>query len=40
MFFAAREAALGPSLHSRQRSIIPAVGALSVKTIGQSKKYK
>jgi hypothetical protein len=36
--FAAREAGSGPSLHSLQRSIIPAIGALSVKTIDQSLK--
>jgi hypothetical protein len=37
-FFAVREAGYGPSLHSPQRSIIPAIVALSVKTIDQSLK--
>jgi hypothetical protein len=36
MFAALRESAGGPSLHSPQRSIIPAIEALSVKTIDQS----
>jgi hypothetical protein len=33
-------AGLGPSIHLPQRSIIPAIEALSVKTIDQSKNYK
>jgi hypothetical protein len=39
-YFATREAASGPSIHLPQRSIIPAIEALSVKTIDQSKNYK
>jgi hypothetical protein len=38
IFFAAREAGYGPSLQIPQRSIIPAIESLSVKTTDQSLK--